>query len=133
VTVEENKSLYTKRQVEQAEAARKLYQIIGFPSLRDYKHPVQTNRIKNFPVTLEDIKICEKIFGPDIYAMKGKTTRKTTKQVINDYVEVPKELVEAHKHVVLCMDIMYIDGVPLLTTVSKYIKYINQEDLTVAR
>jgi hypothetical protein len=58
--VEENKSLYTKRQVEQAEAARKLYQIIGFPSLRDYKHPVQTNRIKNFPVTLEDIKICEK-------------------------------------------------------------------------
>jgi hypothetical protein len=123
-TVEENKSFYTKRQVEQAEAARKLYQIIGFPSLRDYKHLVQTNQIKNCPVTLEDIKICEKIFGPDIYAMKGKTTRKTPKQVINDFVEVPKELVEAHKHVVLCMDIMYIDGVPLLTTVSKYIKYI---------
>jgi hypothetical protein len=40
-TVEANKKLYTKRQVERVEAARKLYQVIGFPSIRDYKHLVQ--------------------------------------------------------------------------------------------
>jgi hypothetical protein len=85
-TVESNKQLYTKRQVERAEKARKLYQIIGLPSLRDYKQVIQTNQIKNCPVTIEDIKICEQIFGPDIYAIKDKTTRRTPKVVVNDYV-----------------------------------------------
>ena len=75
-------------------------------------------------MTLEDIKICEKIFGPDIYALKGKTTRRAPKVVVNDYVEVPRELIDAHKYVTLCMDIMFIDTVPFLVTVSKYIKYI---------
>jgi hypothetical protein len=123
-TVSENKKLYSKRQVERAETARKLYQVIGFPSLRDFKHVVQTNQIKNCPVNLEDIKICEKIFGPDIYAMKGKVTRKQPKAVINDYVEVPKGLIDAQKEVVLCVDIMFVDEVAFLVTVSKYIKYI---------
>jgi hypothetical protein len=116
-TVSENKKLYSKRQMESAEMARKLYQVIGFPCQRDYKHVVQTNQIKNCPVNLEDIKICEKIFGPDIYAMKGKTTRKQPKAVVNDYVEVPKELIDAPKEVVLCLDIMFIDEVPFLVTV----------------
>ena len=63
-TVAENMKLYTKRQVARAEEARKLYQVIGYPSLRDFKHVIQTNQIKNCPVTIEDINICEKIFGP---------------------------------------------------------------------
>jgi hypothetical protein len=119
-TVAGNKKLYTKRHVDRAEAARKLYQVIGFPSMRDYKHIVQTNQIKNCPVNLEDISI----FGQDIYAMKGKTTRSKPKIVINDYVEVPQELLDAHEKVIICMDIMFIDEVAFVVTVSKYIKYI---------
>jgi hypothetical protein len=123
-TVEENKQLYTKRQVERADTARKLYQVIGFPSIRDYKHLVQTNQIKNCPVTVDDINVCENIYGPDIYSMKGKTVRPKPKVVVNDYLEVPTELVEAHKKVILCMDIMFIDEVRFLITVSKHLKYI---------
>jgi hypothetical protein len=78
-TVTENKKFFTKRQVERAEKARHLYRVIGCPSMRDYKHIVQMNQIKNCPVTLEDIKICERIFGPDLYAMKGKSTRSKPK------------------------------------------------------
>jgi hypothetical protein len=123
-TVEQNKQLYTKRQVARADTARKLYRVIGFPSIRDFKHLIQTNQIKNCPVTVDDIKIYEAIYGADEYAMKGKSTRRKPKVVVNDYVEVPRELIEAHKHIVLCMDIMFIDQVPMLVTVSKYIKYI---------
>jgi hypothetical protein len=73
---------------------------------------------------LEDIKVCEAIYGLDIYALKGKAVRPKPKVVVNDYVEVPRELVDAHKSLILCVDIMYIDELPFLVTVSKYIKYI---------
>jgi hypothetical protein len=59
-TVEENKKFYNKRQVERAEKARNLYRVIGCPSIRDYKHIIQTNQIKNCPVTLEDIRVSER-------------------------------------------------------------------------
>ena len=50
------------------------------------------NGIKNCPITLEDIDIAEKIFGKDIYTLKGKSTRTRPIPVIQDYVEIPKEL-----------------------------------------
>jgi hypothetical protein len=123
-TVEENKKFYHKRQVERAEKARNLYRVIGCPSIRDYKHIIQTNQIKNCPVTLEDIRVSERTLGQDMYAIKGKSTRSKPKVVINDYVEVPKELIEAQKSVTLCVDIMFLDEVAFLVPVSKYIRYI---------
>ncbi len=123
-TVEENKKLYTKRQIAGAEAARKLYQVVGYPSLKDFMHIIQTHGINNCPITLEDVKISQKIFGPDVYAIKAKTVRKKPKVVVNDYVEIPKELIQAHKGIELCTDIMFIDEVAFLVTMSKYIKFI---------
>ena len=35
------------------------------------------NLISNNPVTTKDLEIAEQIFGPNIGASKGKTTRKT--------------------------------------------------------
>ncbi len=60
-TVEENNKLYTKRQIAGAEAARKLYQVVGYPSLKDFMHIIQTHGINNCPITLEDVKISQKI------------------------------------------------------------------------
>ena len=123
-TVEVNKKLYTKRQVEWADAARALYEIIGYPSLRVFIHIISTNKIKDCPVTVEDVNISEKIYGPDMYAIKGKSTRPKPPVVVNDYVEIPKELIDAHKNVEVCADIMFIDGVPFLNTVTKNTKII---------
>ena len=41
--------------------ARKLYQIIRTPSIKDYKAIIQGNLIKNCPVTIDDIKVAERI------------------------------------------------------------------------
>ena len=123
-TVEENKKLYSKRQVAGAEKAKNLYKVITYPSIRDYKHVVQSNQIKNCPVTIEDIKIWLKIFGDDVHALKGKSTRRKPRVVVNDYVEIPKEFIEAHKGVILFVDVLYIDGVTFLLTLSKNIRLI---------
>jgi hypothetical protein len=39
------------------------------------------NLINNCPITIEDIKIAEDIYGPDIAVLKRKTVRKKPIQV----------------------------------------------------
>jgi hypothetical protein len=65
-TVEENKRFFTNRQIARAYKARELYHALGTPSIHDFKATIIMNAIKNNPVTLEDVKISEMIFGPDI-------------------------------------------------------------------
>ena len=122
-SVEENKEFYTERQVEKAKLARKLYHAIGNPSLKDYKAIIRMNMIRNCPVTEEDINIAEKIFGKDISTLKGKSVRTTPVPVVKDYIKIPKAIMEKHQDVELCADIMFIQGLAFLTTISKRIKY----------
>ncbi len=81
------------------------------------------NTITNNPVTTDDIIVAEKIFGPDIGALKGKTTRRKPAPVVNDYIEIPKELIATQREVTLCMDGMKVNGISFLTTVSRNIQY----------
>ena len=39
------------------------------------------NVIKNCPVTLEDVKTAEALFGPAMSTLKGKTTRRQPKPI----------------------------------------------------
>ena len=74
-TVSDNKMGFTKRQLKGAELARTLYSNLGYPSMKDFKWVIQSNQIKDCPVTVDDIVTAHKIWGKDIAALKGKTTR----------------------------------------------------------
>jgi hypothetical protein len=80
-TISENREGYTQRQFDNAKQARKLYHIIGCPSIENFKAILRQNIIKNCPVTIEDVNIAERIFGPDIGTLKGKSTREKTTPV----------------------------------------------------
>ena len=80
------------------------------------------NGIANCPITLDDVDIAEKIYGPDVASLKGKTTRRKPAPVVRDQVSIPKELVEKHEDVVLCMDAVFVNKIPFLVTISKNIK-----------
>ena len=96
-TVEKNKSKFTKNQVDKAELARELYYRIGNPSIQDFKNIVKMKTIGNLPITVKDIENAEYIFGPDVYTLKGKSTRTAPSRVVIGYVRVPKELKAAHE------------------------------------
>ena len=74
-------------------------------------------------MTVEDVNISEKIFGPDMGTLKGKTTRRKPKPVKTDTVEIPPEIKEKHSAVTLCMDLMYVNGMPMFTSIDKTIRY----------
>jgi hypothetical protein len=120
-SLEESKQLFTVNQFERARRARELCHAIGTPSLNDFKSIIRMNIIGNNPVTTEDINIAEQIFGSDIGALKGKTVRRTPRQVIDDSIEIPNELIQSQQNVKLC--IMYVNGMQFLTTISKNIHY----------
>lgn len=122
-TVEENKTFFMQRQFDRAKRARDLYHALGTPSINDFKAMLRMNTITNNPVTTDDIIVAEKIFGPDIGALKGKTTRRKPAPVVNDYIEIPKELIATQREVTICMDGMKVNGMSFLTTVSRNLQY----------
>jgi len=104
-TVSENKEGFTKRQIKGAETARTLYTTLSYPSMKDFKWLIRSNQIKDCPVTVQDVDVALKIWGKNIAALKGRTTRRKTIPVARDYVKVPTELLKLHKEVFLTTDI----------------------------
>ena len=60
-TVEENMSLFTKRQVASADLAHNLQPGLTYPSVKDLKWIVQANILKDSPVTTQDVDVALKI------------------------------------------------------------------------
>ena len=121
-TVKDNMEGYTKREVKGAKLARKLHQSLGCPTVDTLKQLIRMNAIKNCPVTTEDITNAENMFGPDVGALKGKSTRNTPPPVINDLIDIPPEL-KTRNNLTLCMDIMFVWGLPFLTTIDRTIRF----------
>ena len=66
--------------------------------------------MKYYLATIKDVGICEKIFVPDIYALKVNTELTTPKDVVNDYIDTPQELKDKHQNIELCANINIFKG-----------------------
>ena len=73
-SMEENMVGHTNQQKERAKETRKLFHTMWAPTVQNFKHTTQSNKIKNCPMTAEDINMAEKIHRKDISHLKGKTT-----------------------------------------------------------
>jgi hypothetical protein len=122
-SVEENKGFYTSNQFERAKKARDLYHAIGSPSVPDFKDVLRMNMISKNPVTTEDIELTERIFGPDTGALKGKMIQQKPIPVVDDRIEIPKDLIASWYAIKLFVDIMNVNGLIFFTTISEHLKY----------
>ena len=55
-----------------------MYHMMGTPSMTHLAKLIQTNMIKNNPLTMGNIKLAQAIFGDNIATFKGKLTQKQT-------------------------------------------------------
>lgn len=126
-TVADNRSNYTNRAYSRASLPRKIQQIVGRPSTKEYIQIVERNLLPNCPITRDDIMTAEKIFGPDIGILKGKTVRKGAPHVEVTNITVPSELMSQYRDVIVGADIMIINKLPFFVTMSRNIKFSTAE------
>ena len=104
--------------------------MVGYPSIQEYNNIIKANVLKNCPFTIEDIRICDNIFGPNICTLKGMTVCTNPKAEVNDYINILQNLKERHQNIVFCESSIYIQGYMFLYAVSKTIKFIKIKDIT---
>ena len=121
VMVEDNMKSFSKRQIDGAKKACNQYAGLAYPSVTDYKWILKSNQVKECPVSYKDAGVAEKIWGPNIAALKGKTTCSTPEPVKSDIVAIPKMIRELHRIVTMSIDIFFVNKIPFLLTLSRKI------------
>ena len=122
-TVEENSKFLSPKGIVQARVAKWLLHMLCYFSVVNLNATIETNAIWDNLVTESDLKLMELLYGTDIATMKGKNTRQCPHQLVRNVVCSPHILCDAQCNVCLYIDIISVNGMPFLTTVSKNIKY----------
>ena len=54
--------------------------------------------------------------------MRGKSVRQKPGRVEPEFIKIPRDFYELHKFVTLVADVMFVNGLPFLTTLSRDIR-----------
>ena len=129
-TVASNKLSFTKAQIRGADAARALQSTLAWPSIKDFKHIIASNAIKNSPVTIDDIDRAEHIYGPALPTLQGKMTRSSPKSKSTVFVPVPLDIFKHHRFIDLHADFLFVNGIPFMHTKSANINFLSIQHCT---
>jgi len=124
-TVAQQKKMFSRREIAAADIARALYRKLGRPSESEFQSILRQNLVRNCPVTPDDAKRATIIYGPDIAAIKGKTTRSNAAPRAPTFVAVPipAPILQHHRDVTLCADFFFVQGIPFYHTISRGIGF----------
>jgi hypothetical protein len=73
--------------------------------------------------------VAERTFGPDVGSLKEKTVRRAADHVKISTVDIPSGLISHYCDIVLTADIMFVNKIPFLVTISRHIKFGTAEVL----
>ncbi len=90
---------------------------------------VRDRLLTNRPVAVCNVDNANRIFGPDLANLRGKTTRAKPERVRVEYVQIPWNFVQLHKYVTLVADVMFVNGLPFLVTSLRGLSLVRIEHL----
>ena len=103
---------------------------MGTPTVEDLQARIRMNLIKNNQVTTDDVNLATKVYGPDVGAIKGKTTRSRPTPVTNNIVEIPDELLDIQQDLTVSMDGLTINSLKFLSTISHKLYYRTAQNVS---
>ena len=103
--------------------------MIGRPSTRTFLDIVNKNLLPNCPINQQDILAANEIFGPDVGSLKGKTVRQSADHVNVNMVDIPATIMSHYCDVLIGGDIMFVNTLPFLVTISRGVKFGTSEML----
>ena len=115
----------SKRDQGRVFAARRFQHVSGHPSDKTLMYAAVTNSVVDNPIRREDVILAMEALGQSGYAVAGKTTRTQPEEVDPSaaVTEVPPAIINYYKNVELSADILFVNRVPFLATISKHIHY----------
>jgi hypothetical protein len=128
-TVRGNMEGYTQREVEDTRTAREAQAVLGHPTDRNFLGMVRSGMILYCPVTPSAVQNANRIFGPDLSGVRGRTVRRPPESVTTNYVQIPRALLEQHQRVTLAVDVMFVKGVPFLVSMARGLNLVTAEHM----
>ena len=123
-TVDNNKKYFGQREIRKVDAAVMLNRRVNHMAKGKYVRVVKSDLIRNNPLTVGDVRRSHVIYGPPLPPIKGRTRYQESPRVKDvEIVQIPTTMFENLKHVTLCLDFHYVNGVPVFHTISGKIGY----------
>ena len=113
-TVEDNKKFLSDSQQLKAKKARKMIQALGTPTTTDLKAIIRMNLIKDCKENTEDMNLAERVYGPHISSLKGKSARTKSAPVTSNIIELPEELLSIQEDITLSINNMQVSSLKFL-------------------
>jgi hypothetical protein len=110
---------YIRPKVEEAPALQEAQVMLGHPTDQEFLlEMVRSGMISNCPVTPTAVQNTNQIFDPNLAGVRGQTVRRPPDSVTTNHVKIPRAILEQHPRVTLAVDVMFVNGVPFLASVS---------------
>ena len=94
------------------------------PGYRYFFNLLESNYIRNCPLTTDDAKRALQIYGPEVATIKGKTTRSKPTNITHEKnISIPLTIQDSHPTVNLSADYFYVQEIPFLHTISQGYKF----------
>ena len=87
--------------------------------------------LANIPIGCKDFLAANKIFGPDINALKGKTISHKTPRLQMKIASVPVAIMTLYCQYTFVSDILFVNRIPFLISISLHLKFGTVERIKI--
>ena len=84
-----------------------------------FKPMVSSKSIDDCSVVASDVTNACTLFGPNRPGLRGETVRQRPEGVIPEYLDIPRDFYQLHHFVTLTADVIFVNGLPISTTLSR--------------
>ena len=116
--------------LKRAGTARRVGQMMAFPSDTDYDGMVRGHMLRDCNIATCNITNKNSIFGPNLHTIQSETVRRSPQPATTHYIDIPRVIYERNRDVDISADVFFINGLPFIVTRSRRLSFITAEAIT---